>query len=1118
MMLLLLALLISQHVTTDGEVTSRDGRYNIRPSIPQNDSSSVSDGYTLDEWIESGISDNVTTLSLVLLPGVHLVNTTRGGLLIENIDKLLITGFQEKTIISCLRQFKFELNSVKHVVVSNINIHHCYNDSMRFTLLISCSRNITVRGVTMIPGRVAILQCQRVSTFLIFSNLYVVSGSIEIIYSHPAESHLSCLTVKLLNSKLQNSSIFVKSQRQCTEFYLQEVIITDFAHQTFPILSISSAIKVVFHDLIVQNSSSSMLYVKADSLELKGHCSFIWNLFTDTYDHSGIYFEAEKILLFHSSSKIEFTSNHVISGSVLYIPQRIQTDISINNSEIIFENNTAHQGGIMIIDGLGTMQIFDSQINFVNNSCHHSSIMKCNRGISFTSYSTCIAFRNNQVEHGGVMIFQETGKVKMYNSKIAFENNACLDSSIRSTDDAILLLLNSRVTLHQSDLKFHNNTAPTTGGLTLINTILFTTGKVNASFEYNSGMDGGALSFYERSRIVPLDYSYFVLHFYGNRASRRGGAIFVDDSGYFLNRFTQNLDLSFIFSYGVYEMQAYFSNDVAEQAGNEVFGGWIDRVHNAENLFNFLDNHPHNMATSNPTRVCMCANSSQVCNITEYTVDVFPGQMFAVEAVAVGQRFGIVPSLVTVITGNGDRILDAGQYTQSTTRQCRSLYFTVSSKRNLEMINLTTQEFRTPCKSLKGYTNFQLLCNQFSMKVKLKNCPLGFVFNTHTKKCQCSLQIMSHVMVSCDFVTYSIVKAKQVWLLSKNTSGNYQIVIHDNCPYDYCQVKNNILSFKLELPDDQCAFNRSGILCGACQENFSQVLGTSRCKKCSNTYLIAVIPSIILAGFLLVWFLMVFNLTISAGTINGLIFYANIIRISRNVFFPPEISSSFLSVFIAWLNLDLGIETCFYNGLDAYAKTWLQLVFPLYVWLTVCLIVVASRYLVTISKIIPKNSLHVLATLFLLSYTKILQVITSVFSSTVLQYSDDLNIRVWFYDGNIEFLAGKHIPLFVVCLLLLTLLIIPFTLSLISIQGLQMISKFRLTYWIHSLIPFFNIYSKPYKLKHRYWTGVLLLIRLIVVVTVSFNVNNNPTVNLIAVAVTTFVLLAYASYMGVYKN
>ena len=1116
---LLLALLLSQHVTTNGEMMSRERQYNIRPSIPQNgSSSSINDGYSLDEWIEnlSGISDNVTTLSLVLLPGVHVINTTRGGLLIGNIEKLLITGFQERTIISCLYWFQLELNNIKHIVVSNINIQHClnHNDSMGFTLLVSCSRNITVRGVTMIPGRFAILQCQHFSTFSILSNLYIASGGIGI-YN---QSHFSCLTVKLLNSTMQNSSIVIKSQRQCTEFYMQEVIMTDFVHQTSPILSISSATIVVFHDLIIQNSSSSMLYAKADILELKGHCLFSWNLFTDTYDHSGVYIEPEKTLIVHSNSKIEFTSNHIIHGNVFYVPQHIQMDISINNSEITFENNTAQQGGIMIIDGLGTMQIFESQINFVNNSCHHSSIMKCNGGISFTSYSTCIAFRNNQVKHGGVMIFQETERVEMYNSEITFENNACLDSSVRSTDDAILLLLNLCVTFHLSDLRFHNNTAPTTGGLTLINTSLFTVGNVNASFKYNSGTDGGALSFYEQSRIVPLDYSNFVLHFYGNRASRRGGAIFVDDSGYFLNRFTQTLDLPFIFSYGMYEMHANFSNNVAEQAGNAVFGGWIDRVVNAENLFNFSKSYLHDMVTSNPTRVCMCANSSQVCNITEYIKDIFPGQTFAIEAVAIGQRFGIVPSLVTVITGNGDRILDAGQYTQNTARQCTSLHFTVSSGRKLETINLTTQEFRTPCKSIEGYTKFQLLCDQFSMKIKLKDCPLGFVFNTHTKECQCSSQITSHTMVSCDFATYSIIKAKQVWLLSKNTSGNNQIVIHDNCPYDYCQVEHNSLSFKLEFPDDQCAFKRSGILCGACQRNFSQVLGTSRCKKCSNIYLVAVIPSIILAGLILIWFLMVFNLTVSAGTINGLIFYANIIRISRSVFFPPEISSSFLSVFIAWLNLDLSIETCFYNGLDACAKTWLQFVFPFFVWLTVSFVVVASRYSITISKIIPNNSLHVLATLFLLSYTKIFQVITSVFSSTVIQYSDDLNKRVWSYDGNIEFLAGKHIPLFVVSLLLLTLFIIPFTISLISIQVLQMVSKFRLTIWIDSLMSFFDIYSKPYKLKHRYWTGVLLLFRLIVVVTVAFNTNNNPEINLITIVVTTFILLAYASYMGVYKN
>ena len=50
------------------------------------------------------------------------------------------------------------------------------------------------------------------------------------------------------------------------------------------------------------------------------------------------------------------------------------------------------------------------------------------------------------------------------------------------------------------------------------------------------------------------------------------------------------------------------------------------------------------------------------------------------------------------------------------------------------------------------------------------------------------------------------------------------------------------------------------------------------------------------------------------------------------------------SVFIAWLNLDFGIETCLYYGLDAYSKTWLQFVFPVYIWVIVGLIIFVSHY------------------------------------------------------------------------------------------------------------------------------------------------------------------------------
>ena len=54
-----------------------------------------------------------------------------------------------------------------------------------------------------------------------------------------------------------------------------------------------------------------------------------------------------------------------------------------------------------------------------------------------------------------------------------------------------------------------------------------------------------------------------------------------------------------------------------------------------------------------------------------------------------------------------------------------------------------------------------------------------------------------------------------------------------------------------------------------------------------------------LAGIALVLVLLVFKLTVAAGTINGLIFYANIVAVNRAVFFPPN-ETNILTVFIAW--------------------------------------------------------------------------------------------------------------------------------------------------------------------------------------------------------------------------
>ena len=169
------------------------------------------------------------------------------------------------------------------------------------------------------------------------------------------------------------------------------------------------------------------------------------------------------------------------------------------------------------------------------------------------------------------------------------------------------------------------------------------------------------------------------------------------------------------------------------------------------------------------------------------------------------------------------------------------------------------------------------------------------------------------------------------------------VVVHSPCPFDYCKITNT--NFSLTDPDPQCALNRTGILCGRCQDGLSLALGSNNCIQCPEFSYLALMIPFAAAGFGLVALLMVLNLTVSIGTINGLIFYASIVKISEStgIFFPNG-SIPVLSQFIAWLNLDLGIETCFYPGMTAYAKVWLQFVFPLYIWFIIVTIIVLCRY------------------------------------------------------------------------------------------------------------------------------------------------------------------------------
>ena len=92
------------------------------------------------------------------------------------------------------------------------------------------------------------------------------------------------------------------------------------------------------------------------------------------------------------------------------------------------------------------------------------------------------------------------------------------------------------------------------------------------------------------------------------------------------------------------------------------------------------------------------------------------------------------------------------------------------------------------------------------------------------------------------------------------------IIAESSCPFDYC-VSGSV-TFTMNQTDLQCAHNRSGLVCGQCEEGLSLMLGSNECGHCSNAYLSLLIVFGV-AGIVLVAFLIALNLTVSVGTING---------------------------------------------------------------------------------------------------------------------------------------------------------------------------------------------------------------------------------------------------------
>ena len=913
----------------------------------------------------------------------------------------------------------------------------------------------------------------------------------------------------------------------------------------------SSNVRMSDNEFTNNNSTIGAVFYAADHSEIMYQNSLlISNNSADSYaviylTNSKIYGQNSGRATFSNNlgSLVIFDSNITFAGYVMFANNHPPQNPSVNFQE----------GGAITL--FQSNAFFDGTCNFVDNHALNGGAISSTESKFYVSGNATVAQNMATQNGGGVYLSNSEMNLQQKSTFVLFNNTAihkgggvhAISSTITTTSAYTEIIGRSELIYAGSRLYFTQNTAQRGGGLSLEGSTKFYVLKYNLIHI-----------------IQTLGFNSTI--FTANVADY-GGAVYVDDytnPGTCATLLETECFFQVLAIYGLYYIRLasnrttetqniQFTQNYARVSGSTLYGGLLDRCtvsqfaeirhinrqylgrrgegkdyfddiaiskyYNLDRFGNILDKFliTTNISISSPpVNTCLCIRNELNCTYQNHVTEVKKGQTFVVSLVAVDQIGQPVNATIQTSLSFTESGLAEGQLAREIPGECTDLTFNVISPHNSERLTLYASD--GPCKDVA------LSVGTVAIHFLPCSCPIGFQIlgtNSINCTCECHSDIRQHVE-ECDSLTGSVIKSSQsrAWISYVNdTSNRTGYLVYSNCPFDYCHSVSSLIN--LNQPngaDAQCAFNRLSLLCGSCQPGLSLSLGSSRCLPCPIYWpvlLIAITIAAILAGMALVALLLVLNMTVAVGTLNGLIFYANVVYASKTILLPFQ-ETNFITVFISWLNLELGIDTCYFPGMNTYIKTWLQLAFPAYVILLVVLVIIISSYSTRFSNLIgKKDPVATLATLILLSYAKLLEVCFKSLSIGILTYPDGSSEILWLPDATVKYLSGKHVPLFIAAVLILLIGLV-YTALLFSWQWVLYLPGWRIFRWSRNpkIHTFIETYHTPYTPKHRYWTGLLLIVRIILYLVAAVNVSNDPTIAITAISFTVCFIFAFRQFIG----
>lgn len=360
--------------------------------------------------------------------------------------------------------------------------------------------------------------------------------------------------------------------------------------------------------------------------------------------------------------------------------------------------------------------------------------------------------------------------------------------------------------------------------------------------------------------------------------------------------------------------------------------------------------------------------------------------------------------------------------------------------------------------------------------VILTSCQLGFRYNRKRESCVCE-DIFSEVDIHCSAVTGIITVADSLWV-GLVEANNRSLLAYSVCSLNYCTPG----SFRIikENFNERCeqSLQREGVGCGRCKANFSSTFGSNECSECSNYYLFLLLL-FMLTGLVTMTIMAIFHITITEGYLNSVLFYSNIVSLFV-VFLSPNgvYAGSFLPV--TWISQNLGIRTCFFDGMTTLAAHALRFVYIAYIFVLMGIVSLLAQFF-QMPRSFQYSPTKIFATLLLLCYTSLLEACVSIFSFNSVFTEDDQILLRWFYDPNVVYFEGLHGFLFALALVIMCIYVIPFPIIILSpkiILRTKISARFK---------PLLDPFWAPLKPGYEWWVAFRLFFRWIPVFVWAFS-------------------------------